>query len=70
VWGTLPIGGFLAGVLSTAIGLRPALWVGAIGGCFSFLWVLGGPVRKVRDIPEPEADPMVTAAPATAQRQL
>jgi MFS family permease len=64
VWGTMPIGGFVAGVLSTAIGLRPALWVGAVGGCLSFLWVLGGPVGKVRTIPDREIDPLDAAAMA------
>jgi MFS family permease len=66
VWGTLPVGGFLAGVLSSAIGLRPALWVGEAAGCLAFLWVLGGPVLKVRDIPEPEIDPLDAATMAGA----
>jgi MFS family permease len=57
VWGTLPVGAFLAGVLSTAIGLRSALWVGAAGGCLAFVWVIGGPVWSVREMPELEPDP-------------
>jgi MFS family permease len=61
VWGTLPIGGFLAGVLATAIGLRPALWVGEILGCLAFLWVLSGPVLRVRGIPDMEVDPLDAA---------
>jgi MFS family permease len=67
VWGTLPIGGLLAGVLATVIGLRPALWVGAVGGCLAFLWVLGGPVLKVREIPDVEIDLLEAARhlPAT-----
>jgi MFS family permease len=64
VWGTLPLGGLLAGVLSTAIGLRPALWVGEALGCLAFLWVLGGPVLRVRDIPEMEIDPLEAATMA------
>jgi hypothetical protein len=58
VWGTMPIGGLLAGGLATAIGPRSALWVAAVGGSLGFLWILGGPVRRVRDIPEPELDPL------------
>jgi MFS family permease len=64
VWGTMPIGGLLAGVLATVMGLRPALWVGAIGGSLAFLWVLGGPVRKVRGIPDMEIDPLDAATMA------
>jgi MFS family permease len=69
VWGTMPIGGLLAGVLATVIGLRPSLWVGAAGGCLAFLWVLGGPVRKVRDIPDLEIDPLDAAAMAEMSEQ-
>ena len=54
VWGTLPVGAFAAGVLASTIGLRPALWVGAAGGCLAFLWLVTGPVRSVRHIPEPQ----------------
>jgi hypothetical protein len=64
VWGTMPIGGLLAGVLATVIGLRSALWVAAIGGCLPFLWVLGGPVGRVREIPEMEIDPLDAATMA------
>ena len=31
VWGTMPLGALLGGALGTWIGLRPALWVAAIG---------------------------------------
>ncbi len=52
VWGTIPIGSFLGGVLGNTIGLRPTLWVGAIGGCLTFLPVLFSPVRSLARIPE------------------
>lgn len=52
VWGTIPIGAFLGGVLGNTIGLRPTLWVGAIGGCLTFLPVLLSPVRSLMRIPE------------------
>ena len=53
VWGTIPIGAFLGGVLGSTIGLRPTLWVSAIGGCLPFLPVLFSPVRSLERIPEP-----------------
>jgi hypothetical protein len=51
VWGTLPIGAHAGGAIGQAFGLYPALVVGAIGGAFSFLWVLFSPVRGVKSIP-------------------
>jgi MFS family permease len=59
VWGTIPLGGLFGGALATAYGLRTALWVGAIGGAWTFLPVLLSPVRTIKEMPEP-----VTAAEA------
>jgi len=53
VWGTIPIGFFLGGVLGNSIGLRWTLWVAGLGSCLPFLPVLLSPVRKLRTIPEP-----------------
>ena len=52
VWGTMPIGGLLAGALGDALGLRPAIAISALGGMTSFLWVLFSPVRRLQSIPE------------------
>ncbi len=57
VWGTIPIGSFLGGVLGNSIGLRPTLWVAGIGSCLPFLPVLLSPVRTLRSIPEPPDEP-------------
>ena len=57
VWGTIPLGTLLGGALGSAYGLRTALWVGAIGGIPTFLWVLLSPVRSIRVIPEPAIEP-------------
>jgi Na+/melibiose symporter-like transporter len=54
VWGTLPIGALLGGAIGQAFGLYPALVVGAVGGAFSFLWVLFSPVRGVARMPTAE----------------
>jgi MFS family permease len=51
VWGTLPLGGFVGGVLGDTIGVRPTLWVGAIGGLFAFLPVRLSPLHRMRDLP-------------------
>jgi len=52
VWGTLPIGSLIGGVLATTLGLHETLWVGTILGLFAFLPVLLSPVRGLRDMPQ------------------
>jgi MFS family permease len=51
VWGTLPLGGLLGGILGQTIGVRNTLWVSAIGGMFSFLFVFFSPARRARELP-------------------
>jgi MFS family permease len=60
VWGTMPIGGFVGGILGGTIGLRPTLWVAAIGGLFPFLPPLLSPVRKLREMPTEGPAPEAT----------
>jgi MFS family permease len=55
VWGTIPLGSFAGGALATKIGLRPTLWVGAIGACFCFLPMVFSPLRTIRELPEGDA---------------
>src|SRR5207237_8172625 len=56
VWGTIPVGGLVAGALATWIGLRPTLFVGTIGILLATLPVALSTVRHVKDLPtEPEA---------------
>lgn len=56
VWGTIPIGGLVGGVLGSWLGLRETLVIGAIGGGLSFLWILFSPQRHLREMPEPIED--------------
>lgn len=52
IWGTIPIGAFIGGVIGTAYGLLTALYVGIAVSALSGLWILSGPIRlKVQ--PEP-----------------
>ena len=53
VWGTIPLGSFVGGVLASQIGLKSTLIVGGLGSCLPFLPVLLSPVRSVREMPEP-----------------
>lgn len=45
VWGTMPIGALLGGILGTWIGVRETLLVAAIGGALSWLPVYFSPLR-------------------------
>jgi MFS family permease len=47
-YGTRPAGALLGGVLGTAIGLRPALWLAATGAVLGFLLLLPSPVPAFR----------------------
>jgi len=53
VWGTMPFGSLAGGVLGGVIGLRPTLWVAAIGGATAILWLSARPVLELREIPQP-----------------
>ena len=56
VWGTIPLGGLVGGVLGTTIGLRETMVVGVIGGALAFLWILLSPQHHLREMPEPIDD--------------
>ena len=53
VWGTIPIGQLVGGVIATAAGTNIALWIGGIGSCTAFLWVFFSPVLALREMPAP-----------------
>jgi MFS family permease len=55
VWGTMPVGSFVAGVLGETIGLRTTLWISAIGGATAVLPLVLSSVRSLERIPEPAA---------------
>jgi hypothetical protein len=55
VWGTIPLGGVAGGIIGTALGLREALLIGAIGSSLAFMWVLFSPIRSLKSVPEPIA---------------
>jgi MFS family permease len=59
VWGTLPLGGAIGGILGTLIGVRATLLVAAVGGAGAFLPVYLSPLRRMRELPsysEPGGD--------------
>lgn len=52
VWGTLPLGALAGGVLGELIGIRPTMWIGAVGTVLAPLWVVFSPLRRLRDLPD------------------
>jgi len=53
VWGTLPIGSVIGGILGQVIGVYPAIVIAAVGGLVAVLWVFFSPVRHLVTIPPP-----------------
>ena len=47
-YGTRPLGALLGGLLGSAIGLRPALWVATLGGIAGFVLLLPTPLPRYR----------------------
>jgi MFS family permease len=56
VWGTIPLGGLLGGVLGTLIGVRPTLWIAFVGSWAAGWLVYFSPLRGMRDIPAEQPD--------------
>jgi MFS family permease len=51
VWGVMPIGALVAGVLGSTIGIIPTMWIGAVGGLLAASWVLFSPITRMRVLP-------------------
>lgn len=61
VWGTMPLGAFVGGVLGSSIGVRQTLLVAAIGGCLPVLPVFFSPLRRMRELPSYVPDDETTS---------
>jgi MFS family permease len=55
-YGVRVVGSLAGGLLGSAIGLRPALWIGVSGALLGFLWLLPSPVPRLRELPAPAED--------------
>jgi MFS family permease len=53
VWGTIPLGAFVGGILGTSIGLVPTIVIGGIFTTLSALWIFLGPVIRLKEQPAP-----------------
>jgi MFS family permease len=66
-WGVRPIGALGGGLLAASIGLRPTMWIAALGGLTGVLWLLASRMSQVRDIPENGPN---MPAPSPAEREV
>ena len=65
VWGTIPLGSIVSGVLGNTIGLQATIWVGAIGSLVAFVPVAISSVRHIQTMPEPVEDEPAAPGGAT-----
>jgi MFS family permease len=51
VWGTMPIGSVVGGIIGLNLGLRETLIIAGVGGSLAFVPLLFGPVWKIKTMP-------------------
>jgi MFS family permease len=62
-WGTMPLGAAIGGVVAEQIGLRETLFICAGCAALTGIPVALSPIRKLRDLPEPPAEPALSIEP-------
>ncbi|MGY1858128.1 MFS transporter [Modestobacter sp. SYSU DS0290] len=69
VFGTMPLGGLLGGVLGTWLGVLPTLWIAAAGQVLAAGWVVASPLLHLRELPgglDAAAEPAPGSVDATS----
>lgn len=61
IWGTMPLGGLLGGLLGTRFGIVPALWVCVVGSAVATLPVVLSPLWRMTALPTAETTPSGSA---------
>ena len=51
VWGTIPVGSFIGGVLGTQIGVVMTIVIGGVVATLGAAWILFGPVISLKETP-------------------
>lgn len=52
IWGVMPLGSLLSGVLGSQFGILPTLWIGALGATVAGVAMLFSPMRKLKRLPD------------------
>lgn len=66
VYGVRPLGALAGGVLGAWIGLRPALWIGALGALLGVVFLLASPLPRTRYVADASSSAMSSATSAIA----
>jgi len=69
VWGTMPVGSFIGGLLGHRLGTVPTLWIAACGGLLALLPVYFSPLWGLRKLPEHHVPPSAGNDAAVADLQ-
>jgi MFS family permease len=65
VWGPLPIGSLVGGLLGTALGLRPTILIAAVGSTLAVLWLMRRPLRTIDVLADAEPVAVLEAVPSS-----
>jgi Na+/melibiose symporter-like transporter len=57
VWGTMPIGSIIGGIIGETLGVRTAVFIGGAGATLAFIPLLFGPVWSIKEMPTAEEAP-------------
>lgn len=57
VWGTMPIGSIIGGIIGETLGVRAAILIGGAGASLAFVPLLFGPVWRIKEMPTTEEAP-------------
>jgi predicted MFS family arabinose efflux permease len=60
VWGPIPAGAILGGIMGAVLGVSETILITAIATSMAFLWVMFSPVRRVKGIPQRDEYKMET----------
>lgn len=52
IWGVMPLGSLLSGVLGSQFGILPTLWIGALGATVAGVAMLFSPMRNLKRLPD------------------
>ena len=59
VWGTMPIGSIIGGIIGETFGVRAAILIGGAGASLAFIPLLLGPVWRIKEMPTAEEAPRI-----------
>jgi hypothetical protein len=62
VWGTMPIGSIIGGVIASTIGVHETIWIAGVLGFTPAIFPFLSPVRRLRVMPAPVGDEEAVAA--------